>query len=690
MQTEHSEIAITDLEFLEDYYSPEMLFILTVRSSIHKGRILSIGLPDLTDGYFAVCAGDIPGENRLSLYGESMPFLAEDTVSYRGEPILLLAGPDRDTLREMADATAVEYVEEEAVLDPDESSRSKNLIYNYKSGNCSRAFKEAFRIIEGEYNVSVQSLCNFRPQCIVCISDNEGGFIIYAPSLYPHNTRDTVANLLGLSPRKLRVIVSDITHCAAGLGYTTLAAGHAGLLAFHSGRPVKLTYDFEESLRFCPKRFPINFHYKTAIDQEGNLKAIDVLLKMDAGAYSILAPQAMERAALSACGIYSCANVKVKTCIYNTNKPPFYGFSGFGEPHAAFAVESQMDKIAEAANLDPYTWKKNNLVQPDGLLPAGGKVSGSDKPLRVLEDVVERSDFQRKFAAFEAAKKHREDSFDSQTSRRGIGLAFAFHGIGSFPQAQVEPSSFKTVFNTNKKLLCYSSFVGSEKLYKQIASGILSIPETDIYVHGTDTASVPDSGPSIGARPIFIGCHLLHQCCEVIKKKRIRILPPIEVRKKYTQKDRVLWNPETRKGDPYPALCWEATVVEIELDPVTLTPQCKFVWVSLGTVYDAERRSAEAEVETAVVKELSAATLEILNESEDISKRCLTYSPLETPLVEVNILTSSESGAAATGFGDQAVTCLTPAFSAAVSQAMGVSINQIPVTPEMLDSMQEE
>jgi CO/xanthine dehydrogenase Mo-binding subunit len=130
--------------------------------------------------------------------------------------------------------------------------------------------------------------------------------------------------------------------------------------------------------------------------------------------------------------------------------------------------------------------------------------------------------------------------------------------------------------------------------------------------------------------------------------------------------------------------------VEVELDPVTLKPQCKCVWVSLGAVYDAERRSAEAEVEAAVIKELSAATLEILNESEDISKRCLTYSPLEMPLVEVNFLTSSESGAAATGFGDQAVTCLTPAFSAAVSQAMGVSINRIPVTPEILDSMQEE
>ncbi len=645
------------------------------RSAVPRGTIVSAAIPQLPDGYYVIGPQDIPGQNNQSLFGGEMPFLAETAVHYEGEPLLLLAGKERLLLAGLATQIQVDFEKEQPVRglnDPFEHTRLKIL-----KGDPEAVFRKGFRRVEGEYTTSSPGNPARIPLCVTAVWKN-GVLRVHTPSSYPHYTRDCLAKLLAMPAGKIRVSVPARTAGSErDMVYPTLAAGHAALLAMLTRKPVRMEYSWADGGKYCARRLPSRIRHRTALDAAGRLQAVSIDIAMDAGAYSIASPLALERAVLAACGAYACSNLSISAALYYTNRPPFCGSSGLGEPQAFFASEVHAGKIADETGLDPVEWRKANLGA--GLF-AGGHNSDRSGCLRVLDDVMERSDFRRKFGAYEAAGKGRQQRFSTHTPLKGIGIALCFHGIGMPLDFETRTNTtVKVQLDTNKKVHVITSL--PDKFHRSVASSLLSIPPKDVLLEGGGTFLVPDSGPDLGSRASALVGKLVEQSCKSLRRRRLKTLPPIEVRKAHRLRHNRFWRPEAPEGEAYAALCWEATVVEVEIDPLFQVPRCKGIWVSLGagSIYDS--KSAKLETENAISRELVMALM--ASPERPVYALPRLYN---IPTVDISFVEGDVSGLfeGAVALGDQAAVGVAPAFVTAVSQAMGSRFDSAPVIPAMI------
>jgi len=660
---------------------------LIVRSDAASGAIQAIHMPRLPANTFALGARDIPGENRLELFGGHMPLLADEEVRYAGEPVLLLAGPNRDTLRSLAERIRISYKRQAPVL-----SLYRNLSgepFELRRGDAESALRTADIVVEGEYRVGLQRYFHLRHLGALAHWDGRA-VSVHAPTPYPHHMRAAVASALSLPQKKVRVVVSPPVPSSSGeIAELAVMAVYAALLAVRLENPVIMEYNWSESALFGPNRHPCVIRHRTAVSREGDLLAAEVIVDMDTGAYSILSPLALERACLSALGVYRCGSFHIRARLFNTNRPPAFGFAGLGEPQSAFALEVHSCKIADAVGMDPAEWKKRNLVRSDEPYPVGGKRSPSDAAESILEDVITRSDFGRKFASYEANKKSRTTVFPAETPLRGIGLSLCRHGVG-MPSSyeRTMASSVKIVLGTNKKLRILTSLAGrsNARLLTAVAAEMLSESAPDIAFDPADTAAVPDSGPDIGSRSVIVAAKLLADCCRALNTKRLKSVPPISVKRTYRPPASLDWAPGRWKAGVYPAYCWEAAAVEVEIDPVTLEPRCTGVWISL----DAGRLPAEEvallRVEEAAVVDLGFATSGDPDHPLPASFRYPFPRIQDIPRMEISFVQQDHPGAplGMKGLGDQPVIGVAPAYVAAVSQAIGTLFDRIPLTPEAM------
>jgi CO/xanthine dehydrogenase Mo-binding subunit len=689
--------------FVKDIFTDDFIYGITVRSTIPKGKIKSISLPGLPDDYLAVTARDIPGENLLTLFQDSMPVLAGSEVDYIGQPILLMAGPDRDILKKLAKEVHIEYEEEAATFYTKELTPFNTLTFN--KGQCEEVFDRPHKIVTGEYKTGFQNTYHLITQSVFSYYEPKKNLIIFSSSEYPFHVRQSVATLLGLSPQKVRVIVP---HKGSGLGgkiiYPSLVAGHGALLSHMAKKSVKILYDFDEELLYAPHKYPCSILYKSALNEEGQLQALSVEIHYDSGAYTLITPLILERLALSACGVYRCENVRVIAKSYKTNNVPAFSFSSLGEDLACFAMELHASKMVAVSELSPYTWRKNNLVKGGDSLALGQKVPKGDNVLLLLEDVIQRSDFERKFSAFEANRKGREDLLSPSKPLWGIGLALTYHGIGIQNAYEAEfPSNIKVTLDAHKKLHLFSSFVSPwvEFIFRTIAKRVLKIEREDIIIELVDTNSVPDTGPAMNSRLTAIASTLIEHSCQIILKKQAESLADsakdstklIEVKQKHLINKQQLGSKKTLTGSYYSALCWEATVVEVVVDPISLKPFCKQIWTTIEAGKISEPLRMLTEVEGAIIHNLEFALLNRLARDLPYYQEQIHSLPgfyiKDRPLININFLEleTNRKSPDFKGLGDQGALGVAPAFTAAVSQALGLPITEIPLTLDYINKL---
>src|SRR5204862_3520135 len=166
-----------------------------------------------------------------------------------------------------------------------------------------------------------------------------------------------------LSEDKIRVIQ---TETGGGFGgkeeYPSLLSGHAALLAWKSGKPVKLIYDRAEDMVATTKRHPSRTRHKTAVTKDGKLVAMEIEFVIDGGAYCTLSTVVLSRGTIHAAGPYFCPNVRIRSSAVATNVPPHGAFRGFGAPQSIFALERQMDTVARKVGLTPEEFRRRNFI----------------------------------------------------------------------------------------------------------------------------------------------------------------------------------------------------------------------------------------------------------------------------------------------------------------------------------------
>ena len=350
-----------EAKYVDDLSFPGMLHGVTVRSPVARGRIRGIEFTgDLPwDEFTIVTAKDIPGENVGRADLDDQPYLAAEFVNHPEEPVVLLAHPDKYLVEKARAAVRLDIEPLPAIFSIEDSlSKEANHLgrrqhfqeFSCRERRCRRAPGTRPRTSwRANTAPARRSSSTSRPTALSRSRIAEDGVTIWGSMQCPYYIHKALLKAFPLPPEKIRVIQMET---GGGFGgkeeYPSMIAGHAALLAWKSGRPVKLIYDRAEDMAATTKRHPSRTRIKSAVSRDGKLLAMDIEFVIDGGAYATLSSVVLSRGTIHAAGPYHCPNVRIRSQAVATNAPPHGAFRGFGAPQSIFALERHMDKVARA------------------------------------------------------------------------------------------------------------------------------------------------------------------------------------------------------------------------------------------------------------------------------------------------------------------------------------------------------
>src|SRR5215467_491561 len=421
--------------YVDDLSFPEMLHGATVRSPAARGKIKNISFEgDLPwDEFTVVTAKDIPGANYVALILNDQPYLAANFVNHPEEPVVLIAHKDKYLVEEARRNVTIEIEEQPPVFTLADSLAQKEIIWGNDNvfkkflvdkGNVDEAWSNADFIVEGEYETGAQEQLYIENNGAIAIANASDGVTVWGSMQCPYYVHKALVKLFDLPEEKIRIIQ---TETGGGFGgkeeYPSLIAGHAALLAWKSGKPVKIIYDRAEDMVATTKRHPSRTRHRTAVTRDGKLLAMEIDFAIDGGAYCTLSPVVLSRGTIHAAGPYLCPNVRVRSRALATSAPPHGAFRGFGAPQSIFALERHLDKVASVVGLTPEELRRRNFIH-QGQTTATGQVIQEKVDMDGLMDrALAESDYHAKREQF--ARENRTGPI-----RCGIGFATFMHGAG--------------------------------------------------------------------------------------------------------------------------------------------------------------------------------------------------------------------------------------------------------------------
>lgn len=689
-------------QYVDDVCLPGMLHGITVRSTIPRGRIRKITFADGIPWheFVIVDASDIPGRNVVSLIADDQPCLAVDQVNHSQEPILLLAHADKNMLERARQNVRIEYEPLPAVFNLAESLSARTVIwgndnvfkrYTIQKGDVDTVWKKAAFIVEGEYSTGAQEQLYIEPNGMIATAGPDG-ITVRGSMQCPFYIQKALMALFALPAEKIRVIQQETGGAFGGKEeYPSMLAGHAALLAWKAGKPVKMVYDREEDMAATTKRHPSETRHRTAVSHDGRLLAMEIDFAIDGGAYATLSAVVLSRGTIHACGPYRCDNVRVRSVAAATNAPPHGAFRGFGAPQSLFALERHMDKIARTVGLEPDEFRARNLLRQ----------GDSTSTRQVIKDPIDLVALQsRALASIGYHQKRRRFALENARSRlkKGIGFATFFHGAGftgsgeRFLQSVV---TLEALADGHVRVLTSMTEMGqgTNTILAQIVGEALGISYDRIDVVMPDTAEVPNSGPTVASRTAMVVGKLLENAARELKAKlpehNFSALGPLRVTTQYKEPPGVFWDDEAYRGEAYGAFSYATYAAEVTVDTLTGEVEVNdFVALQeVGRVLHPIL--ATGQIEGGVAQAIGLALFEnvVWRDGVMVNNQMTNYvmpTSVDIPAIRVYFEeVPYEHGAmGAKGIGELPMDGPVPAILNAIENAIGISFNHAPVLPE--------
>ena len=695
-------------KYADDLVFPGAWYGATIRSTEPRARLLGIDLDDAFDWsrVVVVTADDIPGENVVSLIDDDQPVLVPvgGEIRHQAEPVALIAAADRSTVREARRHISLRTERLAPVFDPLDSEH-QFAHYTVERGDAAAAMAQAHLVIEGTYRVGHQEQLYIENQAMIAVPREDGGITVHGSLQCPYYIHKAMKRALRMGD-ELAVVVQAET--GGGFGgkeeYPSMIALHAALLALKCGKPVRMIYDRHEDISATTKRHPAVVRYRSGVTGDGELVAQEIEVIMDGGAYCTLTPVVLSRGTLHAGGPYRCGNVRITGRAMATNTPPNGAFRGFGAPQTEFAAEMQVNRIAEALGESPLELRRRWVYVEGDTTPTGQVLRESVGGEAVLEAAAEASAFE---THRQRTREAREMRGGGARRASGIGLALAWHGAGFTGSGEVHLASVASVELTDDhriRILTASTEMGqgTKTIFPQLVADTLGVEYDEVEIAPQDTSIVPDSGPTVASRTAMVVGGLLIRASERLRAQveeetggsfadGYREARPRRVDEQFRPYPGVTFDDKTYTGDAYPAFGWAAAVarVEVDLDTAEVTVREYVAADDIGRVIHPVL--AEGQVEGGSLQAIGYATIEEMKlvDGRYLNDRLATYlipTALDAPHIRSILVEKPYSGAphGAKGVGELPMDVGAPAVVAAIHDATGIWIHDLPATPERI------
>ena len=599
-------------------------------------------------------------------------------------------------------------------------NRPGNIVSSFgvQFGDVEAEFQAADLVFEGDYETSIVQHCHIESMSAYAFVDSDGRVVVNSSTQIPHIVRRIVAQALGLSWGRVKVIKPYIGGGFGNKQDVVVEPLAAAMSLAAGGRPVRYCMTREEVFIDTRTRHGMKLHLKTALTQDGTLKGIHMQVLSNTGAYASHG----HSIAMSAGGkfrpLYDFRAIKYEPKTVYTNLPVAGAMRGYGTPQIFFALESHLDDIARKLELDPIELRRKNLIKLGHQDPLTKNVVRSFGIPECIEKGKELIHWEEKKKAHQGQTGH---------LRRGLGMALFAYASGTHPVA-LELAGARIVMNQDGSVTLQVGATeigqGSDTVFAQITAETLGLPVAMVHVVTTqDTDITPfDSGAYASRQTFVTGIAVRKAALEVRQKvldvaaRRTGLAPAeMDIRDRMIVEtslgrtvcsledvamdsyyDRLLAAPitsDTSANVRINAMSYGATFVEVEVDIQTGRVEVTELWNihDSGTIINP--KLAEGQVHGGVSMSLGAALLEQMLfdpvTGKPLNPNLLDYklpTVLDTPKINAAFV---ETFDAAGTFGSKSLgECPTispaPAVRNAVLDATGVAFQKIPLYPQVV------
>jgi 4-hydroxybenzoyl-CoA reductase subunit alpha len=733
-------------KFADDIVLPRMLFCKMLRSHLPHALIKSIDVSKALalPGVFAVVTGkDFPIPYGILPVSQDEHALCTDKVRFIGDPVAAVAAIDEDVAFDAMNLIEVEYEPlntvstiEEAVLIEEPRIHDYGDVGNIHKkvslefGNVEEGFAEADLVREDTFFYEGNTHLPMEQHAAVAHFDSDGKITLWSSTQTPHYVHRALAKVLGLPASHIRVIA---TPNGGGFGGKSDPFNHEVVvckLSMMTGRPVKVTLTREEVFYCHRGRHPVLMKVKTGVKNDGAITAMHFQSYLDGGAYGSYGVASTFYTGALQTVTYDVPRYKFQGLRTFTNKPPCGPKRGHGTPQPRYALEVQLDKIAEQLQLDPVKIRRKHLVPPNTVTANYLRI-GSMGLGACIDKVAEGSRWSERF------------SWDANNRKlpfgKGIGIACSSYLCGAglpiywnnMPQSGVQ---LRLDRQGGVCVMCGSTDIGqgSDSILAYIVAEVLGIDPFDIRVVTADTDLTPVDLGSYSSRVTLMTGNAAIQAAERARELLVMAVAeklgvPIENLSLAERRVFDVENPEVGvsfaeavvlaeskfgtlgtvgsytpprspgkfKGSgvgPSPAYSYSAAVAEVDVDPDTGIVVVERVWIAHDIGRSINPMLVMGQVEGSVYMGLGEILMEemVYRDNRNVVHKfpsMLEYkSPTTMEMCDVKTYLIEDPdpngpyGAKEVGQGP--LLPVPPAVANAVYNAVGVRIDEVPIMPE--------
>lgn len=389
-------------KFVDDITMKNMVCGKALRSKYPRAKILKIDIKkalEHKDCITILTAKDVPFNKTGHVKKDWDVMIPEGNITrYIGDAIALVASENEETLDEILALIEVGYEELEPITSPREALKENapwihedgNLLKKetLKRGNPEEAINKSKYVVTNTYYVPFSDHAFMEPECAIAFIDEDEKLHLYTGAQSVYDERREIAEMLQIPPED---VISETQLVGGGFGgkEDMSVQHHAALLTWKIKRPVKIKFTREESLRIHVKRHAMEMDFTTACDENGYLTGAKAVIYSDTGAYASLGGPVLQRACTHAAGPYNFQNIDITGYATYTNNIPGGAYRGFGVTQSCFAMESNINLLAEMVGISPWEMRYKNAIRPGQELPNGQIATPDCALVETLEAVKE-------------------------------------------------------------------------------------------------------------------------------------------------------------------------------------------------------------------------------------------------------------------------------------------------------------
>ncbi len=601
-------------------------------------------------------------------------------------------------------AIQVEYEDLPGLFDPQTAMQDdapllhegspNNVLVRYRTryGDMEAGWAQADVVIEDEFSTGYQEHAYLQPEAGIGYIDDHGRVTIVVGGQWAHEDQGLIAHALDMPEDDVRVIYPAIGGAFGGREDMSIQIVLA-LAVSRVRRPIKTIWSRAESIQYHHKRHPITIKTRWGATRAGKIVALEATVVGDAGAYNYTSTKVLANANLMVTGPYVIDSIHIDTYAVYTNNIPTGAFRGFGAPQACFAAEGMMNRLADELGIDPVELRLMNSIREGSITSVGTPLPAGVSMPEVIEAGARESYWSQSGNHWARAALNQPEN---SALRRGVGFACGYKNVGysfGFPEncwATVELYGGSQIEQVVIKHAAADVGQGSHTVIMQMTAEAVGVPLECVRLIAADTAETKSSGSVSASRMTFMAGNAIKGAAAQALTAWKNEERPAKATYQYRPPKTTTYDPMTGKSEPNFAYGYVAQAVEVEVDIETGLIYVRRV-VSANDVGKAVNpQQVQGQIEGAVVQALGYAVMEhlISKEGRIVNPYLSSYlipTVLDVPLEVKSVILEYADPIGpfgARGMAEMPLIPLAPAIAAAVHDATGVWINDLPMTPD--------